>query len=45
MRYIYVILPGAALILAIGVMWGFRLTRQEQERLRSLLDAREQSAG
>jgi Na+/melibiose symporter-like transporter len=39
-RYIYVILPATALVLAITVMWGFRLTHSEQVRLQTLLDER-----
>lgn len=44
-RYIYAFLPAAALVIAIVVIWGFRLTREEQERLRALLEQRDAGAG
>ncbi len=44
-RYIYTFLPAMALVVAITVMWGFRLTLQEQQRLRALLAQRDAAAG
>lgn len=44
-RYTYSILPVMALLVAIVTMWGFRLTSQEQERLRAQLEARDRRAG
>ncbi|HEX7034636.1 MAG TPA: MFS transporter [Pseudomonadales bacterium] len=43
-RYIYTFLPASALIVAIVAIWGFRLTREEQERLRALLEERDAAA-
>jgi Na+/melibiose symporter-like transporter len=44
-RYTYSILPVMALLVAIVTMWGFRLTSQEQERLRAQLEARDRETG
>ncbi len=43
-RYIYTFLPATALVVAITVMWGFRLTLEEQRRLRALLAQRDAPA-
>ena len=44
-RYIYSILPVAALVVAFVAMWGFRLTDAEQLRLRAQLEARDAREG
>ena len=44
-RYIYSILPVMALVVAFVVMWGFRLTNEEQRRLRAVLEARDVREG
>ena len=44
-RYIYSILPVMALVVAVIVMWGFRLTNAEQRRLRAVLEERDAREG